>query len=156
MGKLSAALHGHAVVAIDTNCFIYYLEGGPSARELKEDLFLPLEQGRFRAVTSALTVAEILVRPKSLGREDVGEEYKALLYSYPNLEIAPFTVETAVLCAEVRARHRIRMPDALQIATALEKGATLFLTNDAALPERVGGVRIAVLKDLLPLPQDSA
>ncbi len=56
------------MVAIDTNCFIYYLEGGPWAEELRKDLFLPLEQGCFRGVTSVLTVAEILVRPKSLGR----------------------------------------------------------------------------------------
>ena len=156
MGALAAALDGHAVVGVDTNCFIYYLEGGPWAEELKEDLFLPLEQGRFRAVTSALTVAEILVRPKSLGREDVCEEYKALLCSYPNLEIVPFIVETAVLCAEIRARHRIRTPDAMQLAAALEKGATIFLTNDGGLPDEVGGARVAVLKDLLSPPQGTA
>jgi len=156
VGALAAVLDGHAVVGVDTNCFIYYLEGGPWAEELKEDLFLPLEQGRFRAVTSALTVAEILVRPKSLGREDVCEEYKALLCSYPNLEIVPFTAETAVLCAEIRARHRIRTPDAMQLAAALEKGATIFLTNDGGLPDEVGGARVAVLKDLLPPPQGTA
>ena len=152
MGRLASVLDGHAVIAVDTNCFIYYLEGGPWAGELKEELFLPLERGQFRAVTSALTLAEILVRPKALGREDVCEEYKALLCSYPNLEIVPFTVETAVLCAEVRARYRVRTPDAMQLAAALEKGATLFLSNDGGLPDEVGGLRVAVLMDLLPPP----
>ncbi|MGB9887995.1 MAG: type II toxin-antitoxin system VapC family toxin [Moorellales bacterium] len=151
MGRLAAVLEGHGVVALDTNCFIYYLEGGAWAAELKEDLFVPLEEGRLRAVTSALTLAEILVRPKSLGREDVCQQYKALLCSYPNLAIVPFTVETAVFCAEIRARYRIRTPDAVQLAAALEKGATVFLTNDAGLPGEVGGVRVAILKDVLSL-----
>jgi predicted nucleic acid-binding protein len=90
VGRLATVLEAHGVVALDTNCFIYYLEGGPWAVELKQDLFRPLEEGRFRAVTSALTLAEILVRPKSLGREDVCEEYKALLCSYPSLGNCPF------------------------------------------------------------------
>ncbi|MBC7343641.1 MAG: PIN domain-containing protein [Clostridia bacterium] len=155
MGRLNQVLAGHEVVAIDTNCFIYYLEGGLWAEELKEDVFLPLEQGRFRAVTSVLTVAEILVRPKSLGLEDVCEEYTLLLSSYPNLEITPFTLQTALRCAEVRARHRIRTPDALQIATALEKGAGVFLTNDAGLPPEVDGLQVVVLRDFLGSPSEN-
>jgi len=149
MGALAAALRGHALVGVDTNCFIYYLEGGPWAEELRQDFFLPLEQGRFRAVTSVLTLAEILVRPKSVGRDEVCEEYKALLCSYPHLEVVPFTIETAVLCAEIRARHRVRTPDAIQLAVALQTGATLFLTNDTGLPKRVGQLTVAVLKEIL-------
>jgi len=149
MGRLSEALCNHEVIAIDTNCFIYYLGGGPMSTELKEDVFLPLEQGRFRAVTSVLTVAEILVRPKSLGLWDVCEEYTLLLSSYPNLEIVPFTLKTALRCAEVRAKHKIRTPDALQIATALEKKATAFLTNDNGLPPQVDGLQLVFLRDLL-------
>lgn len=155
MGRLSRALAGHQVVAIGTNCFIYYLEGGLWAGELKEDVFLPLEQGRFRAVTSVLTVAEILVRPKSLGLDNVCEEYTLLLSSYPNLEIVPFTLKTALRCADVRARHRIRTPDAIQIATALEKGAGVFLTNDAGLPLEVDGLQVILLRDFLQSPAEA-
>lgn len=59
MGKMNEVLQEYEVVAIDSNCFIYYLEGGMWAEELKENLFLPLEQGSFRAITSVLTVTEI-------------------------------------------------------------------------------------------------
>jgi predicted nucleic acid-binding protein len=149
MGRLSKALEGYQIIAIDTNCFIYYLEEGLWAEELKEDVFLPLEQGRFRAVTSVLTLAEILVKPKSLGREDICEEYTALLCSYPHLEIVPFTLETAVRCAEIRAKYRVRTPDALQIATALEKGSRLFLTNDTDLPSQVDGLQVVALHNFM-------
>lgn len=32
MGKLKQALQGHKVIALDTNCFIYYLEAGNWAK----------------------------------------------------------------------------------------------------------------------------
>lgn len=150
MGKLKQALQGHRVIALDTNCFIYYLEAGNWAEELKDMLFAPLEQGKFRAVTSVLTMAEILVRPKSQGREDVCQEYLLLLSAYPNLDIVPVTLDIAVRCAGIRSEHRVRTPDAIQLATALEKGATLFLTNDLDLPKQVETVQVVFLSDLLP------
>jgi len=152
MGKLNQVLQGHRVIALDTNCFICYLEAGAWAEELKSALFAPLERGKFRAVTSVLTVAEILVRPKTLGREEVCEEYLMLLSSYLNLELAPFTLDIAVRCAGIRSKYRMRTPDAVQLATALERRATLFLTNDLELPERVETVQVAFLRDLLPPP----
>ncbi len=149
MGRLNEVLRGYEIVAIDTNCFIYYLEGGMWAEELKDNLFLPLEEGSFRAVTSVLTIAEMLVRPKSLGLQDVCEEYILLLSSYPNLEIVPFTLRIAIRCAEVRAHYRLPTPDALQVATALEEGAGVFLTNDTDLPSQVDGLHVAILHDFL-------
>ena len=43
----------------------------------------------------------------------------------------------------------IRVPDALQIAAAVEAGATLFITNDQRLT-RVQEIRVFVLDDYLP------
>jgi predicted nucleic acid-binding protein len=48
----------------------------------------------------------------------------------------------------LRAQHGIRLPEALQIATALQAGASLFVTNDARL-RRVTDVRVLVLDDYL-------
>lgn len=150
MGELKQALRGHRVIALDTNCFIYYLEGKAWAEELRDAVFAPLERGEFRAVTSVLTIAEILVRPKSLDREDVCREYLLLLSSYPNLEVVPVSFDIAVRSAGIRAEHRVRTPDAVHLATAAVRGATLFLTNDLGLPKKVGAVQVAFLRDLLP------
>lgn len=152
MATLADALRGHRAIGIDTNCFVYYLEGGLWARELKDAVFVPLERGAFRGVTSVLTLAEILARPKSLGRDDVCEQYTALLCSYPNLEVLPVTLDIAIRCADIRASHRIRTPDALQLATAWESGATAFLTNDAGLPRKVRPVDVLLLGRFLPRP----
>jgi len=138
------------VVSLKKNNICYNTkEPSPCVKALKEDLFLPLEKGEFYGVTSVLTIAELLVRPKALQREDVAEEYTLLLSTYPNLEIVPFTLTLAASCAEIRAGYKLRTPDAIQAATALEKKATLFLTNDAGFPSRIGQMTIRVLSDFL-------
>ncbi|WP_165847828.1 type II toxin-antitoxin system VapC family toxin [Ammonifex thiophilus] len=147
MGKLKDAASRAGIIALDTCCLIYYLEGSPLAHELRNEIFQPLEQGEFRAVVSTLALAELLVRPKSLGKENVCAEYLALLCSYPNLEIVPLTVEIALRCAKIRATNpTIRTPDAIHLATAAEKGARIFVTNDSRLPTEVEGVRILLVQ----------
>uniref|UniRef100_A0A7C1FBT6 Ribonuclease VapC n=1 Tax=Ammonifex degensii TaxID=42838 RepID=A0A7C1FBT6_9THEO len=150
MGKLKDAASRAGMVALDTSCLVYYLEGNPLARELGNEIFRPLEQGAFRAVIATLALAELLVRPKSLGRENVCGEYLALLCSYPNLEIVPLTVEIAVRCASIRAKYpAVRAPDAIHLATAAEAGAKVFLTNDSKLPSKVEGVEVVLLRETL-------
>lgn len=150
MGRLNEIASRAGIVAIDTSCLIYYFEGSQLAYQLRNEVFLPLEQGAFRAVISTLALAELLVRPKALGKEDVCSEYLALLCAYPNLEIVPLTTEIAVRCASIRAIHpTMRTPDAIHLATALEKGAKIFLSNDSRLPDRVEKVEVVLLNKLL-------
>jgi predicted nucleic acid-binding protein len=49
--------------------------------------------------------------------------------------------------ADLRARHNLRTPDALQIAAALETGCQAFLTNDTQL-KRVTELRVLILDEL--------
>ena len=49
---------------------------------------------------------------------------------------------------KLRAQYNITLPDALQIAVAIESKCDVFLTNDANL-KRVKELKILVLKDLL-------
>lgn len=150
MGRLSQILKEHKIISIDTNCFIYMLEGGSGGRELKENLFIPLEKGELNAVTSVLTIAEILVKPKSLGLHEVCDDYVIALTSYPHLEVVSFTLDIAIRCAELRAKYKVKTPDAIQIATALESKANLFLTNDLVIPE-IDEIEIVFLKDVLQI-----
>lgn len=77
-------------------------------------------------------------------------QYLTLFYSYPNLEVVPLTIEIAVRCAGIRARHpAIRTPDAIHLATAAEKSAKIFLTNDARLPQQVEGVEVVMIRKIL-------
>jgi uncharacterized protein len=67
---------------------------------------------------------------------------------FPNLELAPITREILLLAAGLRARHRLRTHDAIQVATAIQRGATLAITNDdawRALPV----IETVILSDLI-------
>lgn len=59
-------------------------------------------------------------------------------------------MEVAVRCANIRAKHpAIRTPDAIHLATAAERGAKFFLTNDSRLPPEVEGVEVVVIGKVL-------
>lgn len=120
----------HALVLIDTALWIYHFEGhaqfGPAAGKV----IAGLEAGNFRAVASELTLLELTVRPLQLARQDVADEYELLLDHFPNLKLAPVTRAILLLAASLRARQRLRTPDAIQVATAIQNGATLAITND--------------------------
>jgi predicted nucleic acid-binding protein len=50
-----------------------------------------------------------------------------------NLEIVPTSTVIAERAARLRATYKLRAPDAIQVATALQMGAGFFLTNDRQL-----------------------
>ena len=60
------------------------------------------------------------------------------------LEVSSTIAEQA---AYLRATHNIRTPDAIQIGTAINAGATHLLTNDIKLPE-ISSIRIITLDSL--------
>jgi predicted nucleic acid-binding protein len=51
--------------------------------------------------------------------------------------------------ALLRAKHGLRTPDAIQVATATIRKADYFLTNDPAL-KKIKDVKVLVLDDYLP------
>jgi predicted nucleic acid-binding protein len=120
----------HRRVLIDTSVWIYHFEPhaefGASATQIIESL----EEGEFRGVASELTLLELMVRPLQLGRQDAADDYETLLSYFPNLELIPIGRQILLDAAGLRARHRLRTPDAIQLATGLQAGATLAITND--------------------------
>lgn len=138
----------HALVLIDTAIWIYHFERHTQFGSAAGKVIESLEAGQFRGVASELTLLELTVRPLQLGRQDVADEYELLLDHFPNLELAPVTREILLLAAGLRARHRLRTPDAIQVATAIQRGATLAITNDDAwrvLPV----IETVILSDLI-------
>lgn len=121
---------GHKRILIDTCIWIYHLkahpEFGPPAARVIENL----EEGRFRAVASELTLLELTVLPLQLGRQDVADDYEVLLDYFPHLELIPISREILLDAAALRARQKLRTPDSIQLATGLRTGATLAVTND--------------------------
>ena len=148
MKKLRAFLRRHGRIALDTSLFIYELEANPRYVEFADSVFAWIEQSGHSAVTSTITMTELLVQPYRDADEDRVNEFYGLLSSYPNLQwIAP-DLAIADLAARFRAMHRMRTPDALQAATAARSEVTGFVTNDPIFG-RVAEFETLLLESLL-------
>jgi predicted nucleic acid-binding protein len=95
--------------------------------------FEALDQGQFQAVTSTVTLTEVLVYPLRQSQFALAKQYREILLRARNLATVPVTVAIAEQAAALRAQYRLRTPDAIQIATAMRGNATSFLTNDQKL-----------------------
>jgi predicted nucleic acid-binding protein len=109
--------------------------------------FKSLALGNFQIVTSTVTLLEVLVHPLRRGDKALAHQYNDILLSSPNVSTLPVTYATAQEAAELRARHNLKMPDAIQLAVALSAGATSVLTNDRDFP-RKSGIEILRLRNL--------
>ena len=145
--RLRTFLARHRRIAFDTSIFIYHLEANPVYVDLAGEAFSWLERLPNKAVTSTLTLTELLVHPYRESDEQRVNQYYGLLSSFPNLDwIAP-DLAIADEAARLRARHRLRTPDALQVATAIRAGASALLTNDTDTA-RVKDVEVGILDQL--------
>lgn len=92
-----------------------------------------IERGDALAVPAS-AYAECLVAPARRGREAV-RRVDRFLADLP-AEVEPISRQLAARAAGLRARHgpRLRLPDALVIATALHLGADRVITTDRRWP----------------------
>lgn len=147
MAPLTSLLAGHRLVALDTSIWIYHFEGSSAYGRAADSLLEAVNQGRVAAVASELVLLELLVAPLKKGAQDVADEIELTLLHFPHLQLAPVTRGVLVRAAETRARYGLRTPDAIMVATAVESGATLAVTNDVAW-RKVKELEVVVLRDL--------
>ena len=141
-------LRRHRRIGIDTSVFIYELEANPRYVALADEVFSWLEAPGHTAVTSTITMTELLVQPYRDADEERADRFYGLLATYPNLEWVAPDLEVADIAARIRAAHRLRTPDSLQAATALRSQATGFVTNDSVF-ERLKEFETLVLDRVL-------
>ena len=135
-------------IALDAMIFIYAFEGHSAYLPLLQPFFREVEKGRIATVTSTITLAECLVRPLRAKAIELAARYKTLFHDFPHLSVIPVTEEIAEAAAWLRAKHQMKTPDAIQLATAFMSESHFFLTNDEDLPQ-VEGIRILLLDHFL-------
>jgi predicted nucleic acid-binding protein len=111
--------------------FIYQLEANNRYLPFTQRIFDWLDRPGDRAVTSTITMTEVLVHPYRQDDLKRANELYGLLSRYPNLEWVAPDLGIAELAARLRAQYRLKTADALQAATAAGAAATGFVTNDA-------------------------
>jgi predicted nucleic acid-binding protein len=138
LAQLRALLRTHRRVALDTCIFIYQWEANPRYSPLTDYIFSALEQSDLVAVTSTITLTELLVHPYRNQDTIRANELLGMVSTFPHLEWISPDLEIADRAAEVRAQYRLQTPAAMQAATAIHSRATALITNDpifARVPE---------------------
>lgn len=142
--RVTRLLRGRGSYFIDTMAFIYHFEENPAYTPFTRTLFQLVEAGEARGVASTLTLMELLVKPKRLGDAVAVEDYKYTLANFPNLKLRSLDPEVAERAAEIRAKHNLKPPDAIQVATALVEDAEALVTNDLKL-KGVGEIETIII-----------
>ena len=129
-GKRSALwgdLPQGATVVVDSAPLIYVLAEHPQFSTQFVGLFEAAEAGELQIAISTITLAEVLTGPYKAGQTMLAKRYERALLHY---NVIPVSAAIAVLAAQLRSRYRLKLPDAMQLATALDVGANAFVTHD--------------------------
>ena len=117
-------------ILVDTSVVLAYLAGGEKATDLAIQLFDAfVATGRNTAALSAITVAEILVRPFRHGPAAVATA-EGFLRHFGDLRLIDVTYDIAREGARIRAETDLPMPDALIVASASVAEIEVLVTND--------------------------
>lgn len=135
-------------IGLDTNVFIYFLEDHPRYGAWCASLFGLIERGLNPAVTSTVTLLELLVQPYRDQKDELAQRIFALAGTYPRLEWVSVTMNVADRAAELRARYRLSTPDAIQLATAILHKAVRFYGNDRGL-RKVKEIECVLIDELI-------
>ncbi|MFN0182494.1 MAG: type II toxin-antitoxin system VapC family toxin [Aquabacterium sp.] len=122
-----AGLPQGALVVVDTAPVIYLLEDHPRFLPLFIGLFEAEAAGDLQIAISTITVAEVLAGPLRAGQDALARRYEKALGRYV---VVAVDSAIAVSAARLRARYALKLPDAIQLATALEMGAAALVTHD--------------------------
>ena len=135
-------------ICIDTAPIIYFIEEHAKYLEMIRPVFVEIASRNIEAITSTITLLEVLVHPLRTGNGALAEKYREILLSSEGLTTFEIFHEVSEMASRLRAKYSMRTPDALQIAVGTLYGATKFLTNDPGL-KRVPEIKILVLDDYL-------
>jgi predicted nucleic acid-binding protein len=125
-----------ADVYIDANILIYIVEGNKALAPELTRIIAALDAGVLRAVSSELTLAEVLIGPLRTNDLALSAAYKAVLTSGRSLQSLPVSGAVLERSAAIRCNSITSLPDAIHLATAELAGCRYFLTEDRQLRVR--------------------
>lgn len=116
-----------ATVLVDTAPLIYLLQDHAQFAPRFAGLFEAAERGQLRLAFSTITLTEVLTGPFKAAQATLAKRYETALSHYRRVPLSP---AMASLAAQLRAQYRLKLPDAVQMACALEIGAAALVTHD--------------------------
>lgn len=116
-----------ALVLVDSAPIIYFLERHPVHGPRFQPIFDRHDAGDVSFAVTTMTMAEVLAGPFGAGEEALAKRYRAAMESW---QVVNLTAEIAESAARFRARLKLKLPDAIQVASAIAVNADALVTHD--------------------------
>ena len=142
-----AAMRGHRVY-VDTNIFVYFLERNADFFSAAAPVIQAIAEKELVGCTGEIAIAETMVRPYRSNDPAIIATTRDFFETGGFLKILPHDRTTFYFAAQLRAAQRIKLIDALHIATALKAACRYFITNDKAM-RSTGTLNVVQLSSLL-------
>ena len=121
-------------LALDSNILIHAVEADGADADARACRTLVFERGRETAfVVSEIVLAEILVRPMREGDVELTRFYRRLLTDLRSFRMVPANRPVLLEAARLRSLSRLKLADAVHLATASRHGCKALVTLDASL-----------------------
>lgn len=134
----AATLPSGALVLVDSAPIIYTLEAHTKFAARFAPLIQRHADGEIVLAVTTVTVAEVLTGPLKAGEEVLTKRYRAVLEAW---HVVDFTCDIAESAARLRGKYGLKLPDAIQVASALAINADALVTHDRDF-SKVRGLRV--------------
>src|SRR3989338_2582930 len=132
-------------ISLDSNIILYYLHQDKNFGKQSFDLLAAIKNKN--KVISTLIYAESFVYIFEQNDESLEKKQLRALEKIPKLQIVAPTKKICLLAAQLRAAYRLKTPDAIHLATAIDSDCDIFITNDDNL-KKVQEINVLTLADL--------
>jgi predicted nucleic acid-binding protein len=134
----ATALPEGALLLVDSAPIIYILEGHAKFAARFAPLFQRHADGEVLLAVTTVSVAEVLTGPLRTGEEALAKRYRAVMETW---QVVDVTVDIAESAARLRGKYALKLPDAIQLASALAINADALVTHDRDFAN-VRGMRV--------------
>jgi predicted nucleic acid-binding protein len=120
-------------VYIDSNVFIYAVEGVTEIAAPAKELIAFLRERRDLMLTSEVSIAEVLAPASGSGAWPLHMKrrpYMDLLIWSGAVTLVPVTREILIDTAELRTVARLKLPDAIHLSSAIRHDCKYLVTGD--------------------------
>jgi predicted nucleic acid-binding protein len=124
------------IVCLDADCTIYFVEQNPVWGPKITARLAALRAAGDEIAVSDLARTDCLTKPLAQGDVAVVADYQAF-FADPDIRVLPLTAAVCERAARIRAASgfKLKVPDCLHLAAAVEHGCGLFLTHDSLLKQ---------------------
>lgn len=121
---------------LDTNIFIYLLEGEKGLQDAAERVFIAARNAGVHLASSEIALAECLYGAHRRNDRELTQKYRSIFQPDERFGLLPVDLVALEMAASIGPHCGLKLIDAIHVATALNAGCDLFVTNDRRIRDR--------------------